>query len=413
MPKYKYKTVDAEGKPHNGEATAKSEQAVVAEIRRNGLTLIEIIEVVEKKDTAKSAVASTIIFNFGISLKQLSLFTRQLATTLTAGIPLLRIIAVLRKRNSSPVMCQLLDALSADLQKGLRFSEALSKHPKCFNETFINMTKVGEASGNLPETMTRLALMMEKEVAVRRKISGASAYPMFILIFTCALSYALVAFLLPMFIPMLESSGLNVKRDYPLTAFLMAASDFATNKTNLFLIAISACLLVVAYKAAQKTKTGRYVTDLCKFYFPFIHGVMQEGSTARFARSFSLLLQSGVPLLQALNLVSGAAGNTVISRALDGVAKDITEGGRLSEKLDKTGVFPDLMIQMCSIGEEAGSLPEMFDHVADYYEAEIDSTIGTLTSVLEPAMMILVGLLVGVFIMGVLLPIMGDRKSVV
>ena len=409
MPKFRYKTVDAEGKAHNGEATAKTSESVVAELRKQGLTLIEIVEVEEKKDAAPigGAAGQKVLFDFGLSLKQLSLFTRQLATTLSAGIPLLRIIAVLRKRNPNPVMVKLLDALNTDLQKGLRFSEALAKHPRSFNETFINMSKVGEASGNLPETMNRLALMIEKEVAVRRKISGAAAYPAFILVFTVGLSYALVAFLLPMFIPMLESSGLNIQRDYPLTHMLMSLSKFATDSTNIILIVIGIVFLVGGYYLANRNKTGRYFIDLFKFYFPFFHGIMQQGATARFSRSFSLLLQSGVPLLHALNLVSAAAGNAVIQKALDQVAKDITEGGRLSEKLDKAKVFPDLMIQMASIGEESGSLPEMFDHVADYYEAEIDSTITQLTSVLEPAMMILVGLLVGVFIMGVLLPIMG------
>jgi type IV pilus assembly protein PilC len=211
---------------------------------------------------------------------------------------------------------------------------------------------------------------------------------------------------------MLESSGINIKRDYPLTDFLMKLSHFATDEKNIIVIIIIAITLFVCYKLAKKTPGGAYAIDWVKFNMPLIHSVMQQGATARFARSFSLLLQSGLPLLQALNLVSAAAGNLVISRALDSVAKEITEGGRLSEKIDKTHVFPDLLIQMCSIGEEAGSLPEMFDHVADYYEAEIDSTINAITAVMEPAMMIMVGLLVGVFIMGVLLPIMGISSAV-
>ena len=408
MPRYRYKVVDAEGKHHNGEATAKNPDVVSNDLRTRGYTLLEITEVAEKKEpTALSTAGQKVIFNFGLSRKQTALFTRQLATTLAAGVPLLRIIAVLRKRNRSVVMCQMLDALNADLQKGLRFSEALAKHPRTFDETFLNMVRVGEASGNLPETMTRLALMLEKEVAVRRKISGAMAYPSFILIFTVLLSYGLVAFLMPLFVPMLESSGLDIKTQYPLTQLLMDASKFCTNPTNVALMATAGVALFIGFKVAGNTKGGRYLIDLVKFYFPVVHQLFQQSATARFARSFALLLQSGVPLLHALQLVSAAAGNAVVTRALDRVAKDITEGGRLSEKLDKTAVFPDLMIQMTSIGEESGSLPEMFEHVADYYEAEIDASITQLTSILEPTMMIIVGGIVGMFIMGVLLPIMG------
>lgn len=416
MPRFRYKTVDKDGKPHSGEASAKTSDAIITELRNHGLTVLEIKEVADEKEkhAAEAAAKSKqITFSFGgISLKDLSLFTRQLATTLNAGIPLMRIVHVLRKRNASPSMKKVLDQIASDLQQGLSFSQSLGKHPAIFDETYLNMCRVGEASGNLPETITRLALMLEKDVAVRRKISGAMAYPMFILIFTAILSYAMVAFLMPLFMPMLTESGLDIKNQYPLTHLLMEASKIASNPVNMGLLVLFLVLAFVGFKVAVRFPTGRYAVDLVKFYFPFLHPLIQQGVTARFARGFALLLQSGVPLLQALQLISQAAGNKVVQRALDKVAKNISEGDKLSETLDRCKIFPDLMIQMASIGEEAGSLPEMFEHVAEYYEAEIDATITALTSVLEPAMMIIVGGIVGLFIMGVLLPIMGISQAV-
>jgi type IV pilus assembly protein PilC len=411
VPRYRYRVVDAEGKSISAEATAPTSASIVDELRNRGMTVVEMTELVEKKEIQPSVIRK-VTFNFGLSRKDLSLFTRQLSTTLTAGVPLLRIFAVLRKRNSNVTLSNILEQLSSDLQKGSRFSEALAKHPRTFDDTFLNMTRVGEASGNLPATMTRLASMLDKEVAVRRKIKGATAYPLFVLAFTAVLSYALLAFLMPLFLPILENSGLDIKHEYPLTQWLMNMSHFVSNPTNVAIGAVSIVLLLILYKLIVRTEQGHYVVDLLKFYFPFLRSLQQQAATARFARSFALLLQSGVPMLQAINLVGGAAGNMVVTRSLQVVAKQVSEGGRLSEMLDKSRVFPDLMIQMAAIGEEAGSLPAMFEHVADYYEAEIDSTITNLTSVLEPAMMVIVGAIVCLFIMGVLLPILGISSAV-
>jgi len=411
MPRFRYRTVDQDGKPHSGEGTGASSAAIADELRGRGVTIVEITEIAEKKELAPAA-ARKVVFEFGLSRKDLSLFTRQLATTLGAGVPLLRIFSVLRKRNSNGTLRNILEQLASDLQKGARFSEALAKHPRTFDETYLNMTRVGEASGNLPATMSRLASMLDKEVAVKRKIRGATAYPMFVLAFTGVLSYALLAFLMPLFMPILTGSGLDIKHQYPLTQWLMDMSRFVSSPTNVTLCAVAAIVSFAVFRAVGKTPRGHYIFDLIKFNFPFLRVLQQQAATARFARSFALLLQSGVPLLQALNLIGGAAGNAVVTEALKVVAKQVSEGGRLSEMLDKSRVFPDLMIQMAAIGEEAGSLPEMFEHVADYYEAEIDSTITSLTAVLEPGMMVIVGAIVCLFIMGVLLPILGISSAV-
>ncbi len=403
MARFKYKAVDAQGKPQQGETSAHDHHALLADLKSKGLTVLEVAEV----EASRKGEEKQLGFDFGVSQKTLMIFTRQLATTLAAGLSLLRIIHVLRRRNSSPSLRKVLDQVSQDLQKGARFSEALANHPRVFDEMYLNLVRVGEAGGNLPETVARLALMMEKEAAVRRKIASALAYPMFILIFTSVLSYGLVAFLMPLFTPMFEDSKLNIAADYPLTHLLMQASKFVSSGQNIALTLVGVLALGVGFHFFRKTPTGRYAIDYCKYYVPFFHDLVQQGASARFARAFSELLKSGVPLLQSLSLVAGSAGNLVVARSLSVVASRIQDGDRISDTLESVKIFPDLMVQMAAIGEEAGSLPEMFERVADYYEAEIDATIAAMTAVLEPAMMVVVGGVVGMFVMGVLLPILG------
>lgn len=405
--KFRYRVIDAEGKSSSGEASAKNSDVLMQELRNRGLTVVELQEIEEQQSRAPMASLShKVRLNLGLSRKDLMVFTRQLATTLHAGVPLLRILAVMRKRTRSKTLAALLEELSTDLQKGLRFSDALQRHKRIFDDTYINMVKVGEASGNLPEVVGRLAIMIEKDVAIRRKIKSAASYPLFVSVFTAVLTYCLLVFLMPMFTPIFEGVDLNIPVDYPITHALMVASSYAKDPKVFIGLLVGFSLTSFVYRAIVRTRAGAYVQDLCFYNMPLFHQLIQEGAAARFARTFGLLLQSGVPLLQALNLVGNAAGNLVITRAVEKVARQVSEGARLSEKLDEATVFPDLMVQMASIGEEAGSLPEMFAHVANYYEEEVDATVSAMTAVLEPAMMVLVGGLVCFFVMGLLLPIL-------
>lgn len=411
MAKFRYRTLDSAGKQSTGEAKASSSDLIVKELQSRGFTVLEMIEV-EDKVSAPVQALNKVRLTLGMSKKDLMVFTRQLATTLTAGVPLLRILAVMRRRCRSRTLAALLDALSADLQKGLRFSDALAQHKAIFNDTYVNMARVGEASGNLPEVITRLALMIEKEVGIERKVKSAAAYPLFVSIFTIVLTYSLLVFLMPMFTPMFEGMGIDIPTQFPLTHFLMQASKKAKDPVTMGIAAGIAFFCYLVLKAIFKTKAGAYTRDLVLFNMPLFNKLILESASARFARTFGLLLQSGVPLLQALNLVGNAAGNMVVTRALERIAREVSEGGKLSERLDQAQLFPDLMVQMASIGEEAGSLPDMFDHVASYYEEEVDATVSALTAVLEPAMMVFVGGLVCVFVLGLLLPILSLSSKV-
>ncbi len=432
MPRFQYHAVDKSGKPKSGEHKARDTQAMLDWLRSQELTALRVDEIPEeegappktgdqgeaepsvesKPKQKKSSMAATqVVFGTGVSRKDITVFTRQLATTLHAGLPLLRIIHVLHRESSNLRLKAILEDIGQSLQKGKGLSAALLDHPSVFDDMYINMVKVGEMGGSLSDCMTRLALMMEKEMTLRRKVNSALAYPSFILIFTSIMTYCLVAFMMPMFIPMFEESGLNIKQDYPLTQFLINASNFATSPSKIGLVVVLVFVFFVVFRFVSQQPQGRYLIDLCKLNFPFFSEFIAKVTAARFSRSFSLLLKSGVPLVDAMRLVGGAAGNEAVARSLRKVVRNIQEGDAISKTLKATNLFPDLLIQMATMGEEAGSLPDMLERVADYYDEEVDAAVSAITALLEPAMMVIIGGVVGMFVMGVLLPILGVSSS--
>jgi type IV pilus assembly protein PilC len=418
MPLFNYTAVGTDGKQTTGSFKAVDRERLLAHLREHSLTPVSIQELpddsgpVTAPKTTKKAEAKTFHLGVGISRKELMVFTRQLATTLTAGLPLIRIIHVVCSESKNPRVKKVMGAVGTSLQKGKSFSQALEEHPKVFDSMYINMVKVGERSGDLPSCVGRLAELLEKEISLRRKVKSAMAYPSFILVFTSVMTYSLVAFMMPLFVPVFRDSGLNIERDYPLTQHLLNASDFATSgpKMGLLVVVLVAiyggCRLVLSYPG------GRYAYDLFKINIPFVRSFFLNVIAARFARSFSLLLKSGVPLVDAMNLVSRAAGNEAVAKKLGKGARSIGEGEGITKTLKGTNIFPDMLIQMSAMGEEAGSLPDMMERVADYYDEEVDASVDALTALLEPTMMVLIGGVVCVFVLGVLLPILGVSSSV-
>lgn len=416
MPTFKYKAVDASGKHSEGELAANDRPALVDALRQQGLTVVHMEEATEtgrlraaaaQEEEAPKKSAVSAILGSGVSRKDLTVLTRQLATTLHAGLPLLRIIHVLHRECTHKALRGVLEKLGQSIQKGKRFSDALAEHPQIFDETYLNMVKVGETGGSLPDCMGRLALLLEKEMRLRNKVKSALSYPIFVFIFTGLMTYGLMAFLMPMFAPMFSDSGLNIERDYPLTYYLLIASSLATNSFFMGCVVGGMILAFFAFRVAASTKGGQYVIDYLRFNPPFFTGFTRKVVAARFSRNFSLLLKSGVHLVQALTLVSGASGNEVVKSIINKAAKHIQEGGSISNTIKSTGIFPDLMIQMTTMGEEAGTLADMLERCADYFDDEVDSEVAGITALLEPGMMVLIGCVVAVFVMGVLLPILG------
>ncbi|NDD31310.1 MAG: type II secretion system F family protein, partial [Proteobacteria bacterium] len=368
MAHFRYKALDAEGRSQQGELTARNADQVVALLRERKLTVLHVEEIASAAPAPLPRAAKTRPMPdtkatatpfFGVSKKTLSLFTRQLATTLSAGLPLMRILSLLHKKTKSGPMHVVLEQTGSDLQHGVSFSEALAKHPRVFDSMYLNMIRVGEAGGNLSETVTRLAQMLEKETALQRKVKGALFYPAFVLLFTIVIGYCMLAFLMPMFTPMFQNSGMDIKSQYPLTYLLIQGSAWCSDPKAMGITFVILVMIAVIIKIALQTRAGRYVLDFSLYHAPLFSAMVQQAAAARFCRAFSTLLKSGVPLLQSLQLVADSSGNLVISRSIAKVARNIQSGDRISETLESVKVFPDLVVQMAAIGEEAGSLPEM------------------------------------------------------
>lgn len=416
MPLFRYQAVDADGKQSSGTFKANSRERLLEHLREQNLTPVNVTEAADpnapQAEPPTAKMDTNISFSMGISKKDLMVFTRQLATTLTAGLPLIRIIHVVCNESNNPQVKKVMEALGTSLQKGKSFSQALEEHPKIFDSMYVNLVKVGERSGDLPSCVNRLAEMIEKEMSLRRKVKSAMTYPSFIFFFTTLMTYALVAFMMPLFIPVFRDSGLDIEKDYPLTHFLLQASDFATSGSKMGLLFLSFIVLIFGTRFAISRPAGRLAWDTLKINFPFIRSFFLNVVAARFSRSFSLLLKSGVPLVDAMGLVSKASGNEAVATRLAKGARAIGEGEAITKTLKATSVFPDMLIQMSAMGEEAGSLPDMMERVADYYDEEVDASVEALTALLEPCMMVLIGGVVCVFVMGVLLPILGVSASV-
>lgn len=410
---FRYQAVGSDGKTQTGTLRATDRDQLVEILKEKGLTPVNIEQLTEGGGIAgKEAPKTSVNFAASVSKKELTVFTRQLATTLNAGLPLIRIVHVIHRETKNRRLAAMLEGVGQALQKGQSFSQALELYPQYFDMMYINMIKVGERSGSLPECVIRLAEMMEREMTLQRKIKSAMTYPVFVLVFTCLVTYAMMAFLMPKLTPTFESSGLDIPRDYPLTQWLMDASKLATDWEKMGVLAVLLIAVMVGFKFALRTKKGRLTFDYLKLNAPFVQSFIRNVVAARFSRSFSLLLQSGIPLIDALGLVARASGNEEVSRKLNRSAKEIGEGQGITATLRTSEVFPDMLIQMSAMGEEAGSLPEMMERVADYYDEEVDASTAAMTALLEPCMMVLIGGIVMMFIMGVLPPILGISAGV-
>ena len=407
LPLYNYKVVDSQGVAREGQLAAQDENSLTDKLRQMSYTIIDVSLHHEEAPDDVLTRDVGVSMEMGVSRKNLVFFTRQLATTLNAGLPLTRIITTLYNQTSSKSLKKILHQLGRDIQLGESLSAAMAKHKGVFDDMFLSMVSVGEASGNLPETVSKLADMMEKDQQIRRKVKAALTYPTFIVAFSAILSYVLVAMLIPGFIPIFKSTGLDLARDYPITDALIKLSAFLTNPVVLGISVGGLLLLLILVKLLGKSSNGRFFLDSIKFNFPFLQHLVRLGAVTRFCRAFATLSRSGVSLLKSLSLVGGASGNVVVDRAAEKISKEISEGERLSVAMKKSSLFPELVIQMVSVGEESGTVPDMLDRTSEYFEQEMEGSIESIMSLMEPVMMIIVGIIVGVFVMGILLPILG------
>jgi len=399
MPTFAYKAMDKAGTEVAGTLDADNERLALGRLREMGYLPLEVRE----EKVAKGGVLDTFLGIFmrkRVKGKDIVTFTRQLSTLIDSGLPLLRSLTVLGEQTESPnLKAQIKDA-AASVQGGSTFSDALAKHPRTFNKLYVNMIKAGEAGGVLEVVLARLAEFSEKEQAVRAKVRGAMVYPALVILVGLGVVLFLTIAIIPTFVGMFAEVGLTL----PLpTRIMMGISDFLRGFWWLNLLVILA--LITIYKMWVRKERGRYQADKIKIRIPILGELVKKSGLSRFARTLGTLITSGVPILQALLIVRDTAGNEVISRAMVAVHNSIREGESIAGPLGKSPVFPPMVVHMIAVGEETGALDNMLIKVSDAYDREVDTTVAALTSVLEPILILGMGVVVGFIVIAMYLPI--------
>jgi len=339
--------------------------------------------------------------------KQLTQFTQQLSVLMDAGLPIVRSLKILSNQMKPSLLKNIVAEVGEDVETGSSLSEALGKHPKTFDKLYVNMVKAGEAGGVLDVILQRLAAFMERMEALKRKIVGASIYPAVVITIAIAVVLCIMTFIVPKFKEVFEQVDVPMPT---ITVVLMSVSDFIMGFW--WVIVASPFVGWFGVKAWGRTKTGRFTIDKIKLNAPLVGGIIKKSVVGRFCRTLGTLLQSGVPILEALSIVRNATGNEVIAEAISKVHDSIREGESIAEPLGASGVFDDLVINMIDVGEETGELDKMLIKVADNYDAEVDAAVSAMMSVLEPILIVGLGFTVGFIVVALFLPLISLLQGI-
>ena len=410
MPLFNYIAIDKEGKQKEGTLEVGSQNEAISRIKEMGFYPTQVAEVrdtpeeisARKKKKGKSGEISLALPM--VSSKELCQFTRQLAVLIDAGLPLMRGMTTLKKSMSNPYFKGIIGDIGDTIGAGSTFSEALAKHPKIFDKLFVNMVKAGEIGGVLEIALNRLAEFMEKSQKIKGKVKAALFYPIAVLIVAVIIVGILMTYVIPKF-KVIFADMLGPGETLPeFTLLVLAISDAIKNNVVAVIIGIVA-VFVIFKLIISKTKFGRYAWDLFKMKCPPLGGVVSKVCIARLSRTLGTLVSSGVPILQALNITKETAGNVIVANAVDAVYDAVKEGETITKPLEKSGVFPPMVVSMIDIGEETGALPEMLVRVADVYEEEVDNAVTAMTSLMEPIMIVFLAVIVGSIVIAMFLPL--------
>lgn len=415
MPNFTYIALDARGQQVTGVIEAASQNEAVGALRQAGYfpKSVDVETKASKAKAAKSvakASSAPAVKGPGFSLfkrqtvkgKILMIFTRQLATLIDAGLPLLRSLTVLAKQEKDIVLRTTITQLAEAVQGGSTFSDGLAVHPKIFNKLYVNMVKAGELGGVLELVLLRLAEFQEKAQRIKNKVVAAMFYPLIVLCIAIAILSFLLVFIVPKF-EAIFADMLNGKPLPALTQFVIGASNLVKN--NVIEIIAAAIVVVVAYKLIARTPKGLRAIDMIKLRAPLFGDLTRKSAISRFSRTLGTLVTSGVPILQALMITRETAGNVIIGDAITKVHDAVKEGESIVAPLEASGVFPPMVISMIDVGEETGQLPEMLLKIAEVYDDEVDTAVTGLTSLLEPIMIVFLAIVVGTIVIALFLPL--------
>ena len=394
MAAYTYSAINSSGIELTGNIHAPDRDAAREQLRVRGLLAQNLIEL---PASGEQSVRTTFK---KIKPKSLQIFSRQFATMIDAGLSVVSALVILEEQTEDKYLAVIIRELRADVEGGLLLSQAMGRHPKIFSRLYIAMVEAGEAAGILDAVLDRVAFQIEKETAIKRRVKGAMIYPTMVLIFATLVLIGMLMFLVPVFVKIFEDLGGQLPM---LTQWVVNVSDFL--RGNYYFVFPSLAALFFGLRKAKRTEKGRQVWDQIKLKVPMkIGAVVLKVTMARFSRTLSTLIAAGVDIIKALEITGQTAGNWVVEEALADVRNKVQEGIPIAQPLAENPIFPPMVSHMIKIGEETGELEKMLSKVADFYEDEVDSSISSLTSIIEPLMMIGVGMMVGVIIISMYLP---------
>ena len=418
MPRYNYVALDTRGQEASGLVEAASTNAAISQLRQAGYFPTSVMEEAisspdgqeARQRAAKMAGTTKTRAKRGVVLferkkiksKILMIFTRQLATLIDSGLPLLRSLNVLARQERDKLLKKTINKVADSVQGGSTFSDALALHPRVFNDLYVNMVKAGEVGGVLELVLTRLSEFQEKAAKIKNKVISAMVYPIIVM----TMAVGILCFLLVFIVPKFESIFHEMLGDKPLppvTQFVIGASGLVKNHGLVLLGVVVAAVTI--YKFLGRMRRGRFVIDSFKLRMPLFGNLNRKTAISRFARTLGTLVTSGVPILQALNITRETAGNAAIAAAISQVHDSVKEGESIVQPLEASRAFPPMVVSMVDVGEETGKLPEMLLKIADVYDDEVDNAVAALTSMLEPIMIVFLAVIVGTIVLALFTPL--------
>ncbi len=420
MAKFQFIALNANGEQTSGTVEANSDAEAIQLLKSQQLYPTQVVpegqelaaptpsKASKAKSKGKSRVKGKATVGGKIKAKTLSIFTRQLATLIDSGLPLLKSLNVLGNQEPNPVLRGTVNSLADSVQGGSTFSESLSQHPKIFNKLYVNMVKAGELGGVLEVVLKRLAEYQEKAQKLKNKIVSAMVYPVIVMFIAVAIMTFLMLVIVPKFTEMFKEMDVG---ELPLISKLVFGFS-ETMLTRILFLPVAVWILLAAVgvwllvSAWTRTSSGRATVDRFKLKMPLFGGIQRKSAIARFSRTLGTLVTSGVPILQALNITRETSGNVVVGDAIGKIHDAVKEGESIVAPMTSSGVFPNLVVSMVEVGEETGQLPDMLLKVADVYDDEVDNSVTALTSILEPVMIVLLAVVVGAIVFALFLPLL-------
>ncbi|HEY9657960.1 MAG TPA: type II secretion system F family protein [Allocoleopsis sp.] len=407
MPTYVVRARDTKGNLKREKIIADSPGEARTALRAKGLFVQDLSE--QQSFTEKLQKIDINELTAKVTVKDKAVFSRQFAVLINSGVAMVRGLGILADQCPNPKLKKALQEISSDVQEGNNLSDAMRKHPTCFDGLYVSMVQAGEVGGVLDEVMNRLSKLLEDVARLQNQIKSAMTYPVAVGFIAVSVFLGMTIFLLPIFAKIFDD--LNAKLP-PFTEMMMGISRFLRNPVMMGGLIITIIVLVFAYRQYYKTRVGRETMDRIFLKMPLFGDLLQKTATARFCRTFGALSRSGVPILTALEIVRDTSGNQVIANAIDDARQEVQTGGMISLALQRAQIFPVMAIQMISIGEETGEIDTMMMKVADFYEDEVEQAVKALTSIMEPIMIVVLGGMVGSILVAMYLPIFSIMDAV-